>query len=66
MSLPRTAIRTVRRVSDRRAERRVNRVLEDDFDPQTCAPDELARNQADRETFFALVRDWRSELLSSE
>jgi hypothetical protein len=62
MSLPRTAIWAVRRVSDHRAERRVNRVLGRGFDPNNCTPAELARNQVDRETFFTLVRDWRSEL----
>jgi hypothetical protein len=52
----------VRRVSDRRAERRVDRVLRYPYDPDNCAPAELARNETDRATFFALVRDWRSEL----
>ncbi len=64
-SIPRTASWTVRRISERRAEQRVNRVLNEEFDPNTLAPEELARNQADRETFFSLVGDWRSELALS-
>jgi Uncharacterised nucleotidyltransferase len=62
MSLPRTATWAVRRVSDHRAERRLNKEFRSDFDPQYCTPAELARNQVDRETFFAHVRDRRSEL----
>jgi putative nucleotidyltransferase-like protein len=62
LSLPRTAIRAVRRVSDRRAEQRIKRVLRDDIDPDNRAPLELARNQFDREAYFALVRTWRCEL----
>jgi hypothetical protein len=61
-SLARTAVRMVGRVSDRRVEQRIDRVLRYPYDPNTCAPDALARNEADRATFFALVRDWRSEL----
>ena len=62
MSISRTASRTVRRISERRAEQRINRVLHEEFDPNTQAPEELARNQAERETFFSLVGAWRSEL----
>ena len=62
MSLPRTASWAVRRISDRRAEHQINRALREDFDPNSCVPEELARNQAERDTFFALVGDWRSEL----
>ncbi|HEX4981762.1 MAG TPA: nucleotidyltransferase family protein [Ilumatobacteraceae bacterium] len=65
MSLPRTAIWAARRVSDHHAERRVDRVLRHGFDPHTCTPAELARNEADRVTFFAFVRDWRSELTTN-
>jgi hypothetical protein len=62
MSLPRTAVRMVRRIPDRHVERRVDRVLRYPYDPATCTPDELARNEADRARFFTLVRNWRSEL----
>jgi Uncharacterised nucleotidyltransferase len=62
MSLPRTAIWAVRRVSDHRAEQRIDRMLRYGFDPNNSSPAELARNQVDRERFFAHVRDWRSEL----
>jgi hypothetical protein len=62
MSLPRTAIWAVRRVSDHHAGQRVDRALRRGFDPHNCTPTELARNQADRVTYFAFVRDWRSEL----
>jgi hypothetical protein len=62
MSIPRTAERAVRRLADRRSERRVNRVLRHSFDRETRGPDELTRNQVDRTAFFALVRDWRAEL----
>lgn len=62
MSLPRNAMWATRRITDRRAEHRISRMLRDGFDPHHCTPDELARNQADREAFFALVAAWRSEL----
>ena len=62
MSIPRTAIWAVRRIADRRAEQRVNRVLQAASIRTAGVPDELARNQADRTPFFALVGDWRSEL----
>ena len=61
-SVPRTASWTLRRISERRAEQRVNRVLNEEFDPNTLAPEELARNQAERETYFSRVGAWRSEL----
>ena len=53
---PRTASWTLRRISERRAEQRVNRVLNEEFDPNTLAPEELARNQAERETYFSRCR----------
>ena len=56
MSIPRTASWTLRRISERRAEQRINRVLHEEFDPNAQAPEELARNQAERETFFASRR----------
>ncbi len=62
MSLPSTVARAVRRVPHRRAEKRVDRVLRFTYDPETAAPELLARNEADRATFFAHVLDWRSEL----
>jgi hypothetical protein len=62
MSIPRTADRAVRRIADRRSEQRIKRVLRRGFDIDSCSPDELARNQADRAAFFTLVREWRSEL----
>jgi hypothetical protein len=62
MSIPRTADRAVRRIADRRSERGFKRMLQRGFDPQTCTPEELTRNELDRAEFFALVRDWRSEL----
>ena len=65
MSLPRTAIWAVRRVSEHRSQRRVDRGFRRGFDPHNYTPAELARNQVDRVTFLAFVRDWRSELTPS-
>jgi hypothetical protein len=62
MSIPRTADWAVRRIADRRSERRVDRVLRRRSDQETGGADDQARNQVDRTAFFALVRDWRSEL----
>ncbi len=61
MSIPRTADRAVRRIAERRSERGFKRMLQRGFDPETCTPEELARNELDRAEFFALVRNWRTQ-----
>jgi hypothetical protein len=61
MSIPRTADRAMRRISERRVERGFDRMLRRGFDPETCTPDERARNELARAEYFIRVREWRSE-----
>jgi hypothetical protein len=62
LPLLRTPSWVAARLRDRVAERRIGRLLERGFDPETCSAGERARNEADRAAYLERVRSWRVEL----